>query len=169
MKCVSIHLPSRAYIALGSNLDDPKAQILQAFEDLGRLPETSLIARSSLYLSAPVGYLDQPAFINAVAEVETSLQPHDLLNALLDLEHARGRVRDMINGPRTLDLDILLYDGLRCHEHGLTLPHPRMFERAFVLKPLLEIASDCTIPGQGQVAQLLEKCGEQKIEQVADL
>ena len=168
MKCVSQSKPCRAYIALGSNLGDSKEQVLQAFDALGTLPETRLVARSSLYVSAPVGYLDQPVFINAVAEVETSLQPHDLLDALLELEHQHGRVRDVLNGPRTLDLDILLYDGLQCHEHGLTLPHPRMHERAFVLKPLLEIFPECVIIGHGQASQLLVSCSEQEIERVAD-
>jgi len=168
MKCLSVSIPCRVYIALGSNMHNPKAQVLHAFNELDTLPGTRLVARSSLYLSAPVGYLDQPAFINAVAEIETSLQPHDLLDHLLEVEHQRGRVRNVLNGPRTLDLDILLYDGLQCHEHGLTLPHPRMHERAFVLKPLLEIASECDIPGQGRVVQLLENCGEQKIDRVPD-
>ena len=168
MKCIVHKAPCRAYIALGSNLHEPKAQVLQAFQDLGLLPQTRLIACSSLYLSAPVGYMDQPAFINAVAEIETSLAPHALLDALLELEHKRGRVREVLNGPRTLDLDVLLYDELQCHEHGLTLPHPRMYERAFVLKPLLEIAPDCTIPGQGKVALLLDNCTNQVIERVTD-
>ena len=87
-----------------------------------------------------MGYADQPDFINAVAEIETGLAPHALLDALLDIEHRHGRVREFRNAPRMLDLDILLYDDLACHEHGLTLPHPRMHERAFVLQPLLEIA-----------------------------
>jgi len=168
MKCIVHKAPCRAYIALGSNLHAPKAQVLQAFQDLGLLPQTRLVARSSLYLSAPVGYMDQPAFINAVAEIETSLAPHALLDALLELEHTRGRVREVLNGPRTLDLDVLLYDELQCHEHGLTLPHPRMCERAFVLKPLQEIAPSCTIPGQGQVGLLLENCVNQIIERVTD-
>ena len=168
MKCIVHKAPCRAYIALGSNLHEPKAQVLQAFQDLGLLPQTRLIARSSLYLSAPVGYMDQPAFINAVAEIETGLAPHALLDALLELERKRGRVREVLNGPRTLDLDVLLYDELQCHEHGLTLPHPRMFERAFVLKPLHEIAPACVIPGQGAVALLLEDCVDQIIERVAD-
>ena len=168
MKCIAHSAPCRAYIALGSNLHEPKTQVLQAFQDIGLLPQTRLVTRSSLYLSAPVGYMDQPAFINAVAEIETSLAPHALLNALLELEHKRGRVREVLNGPRTLDLDVLLYDELQCHEHGLTLPHPRMYERAFVLKPLLEIAPACHIPGQGIAGLLLENCANQIIERVAD-
>ncbi len=168
MKCIAHSAPCRAYIALGSNLHEPKTQVLQAFQDIGLLPQTRLVTRSSLYLSAPVGYMDQPAFINAVAEIETSLAPHALLDALLELEHKRGRVREVLNGPRTLDLDVLLYDELQCHEHGLTLPHPRMYERAFVLKPLLEIAPACHIPGQGIAGLLLENCANQIIQRVAD-
>lgn len=158
----------RAYIALGSNLADPQAQILQAFSELDRLPQTRLLARSSLYRSAPVGFADQPDFINAVAAIETGLSPQQLLAALLDLEHRRGRVREFLNAPRVLDLDILLYDGLVCHEHGLTLPHPRMHERAFVLYPLHEIAPRCAVPGKGPVADLLAHCAVQRIERLPD-
>lgn len=168
MKCIVNKVPCRAYVALGSNLHQPKAQVLQAFQDLASLPQTRLIARSSLYLSAPLGYMEQPAFINAVAEIETGLAPHALLDALLALEHRRGRVRAMLNGPRTLDLDVLLYDDLQCHEHGLTLPHPRMHERAFVLMPLHEIAPGCVVPAHGEVGMLLEKCVDQTISRVTD-
>ena len=94
----------------------------------------------SLYRSAPVGRLDQPDFINAVAQMETALSPHELLKALLDVERAHGRVREYRDGPRTLDLDLLIYDDLQFTDSALTLPHPRMHQRAFVLQPLLEIA-----------------------------
>lgn len=157
-------LPVRAYIGLGSNLVDPCGQLLKAFAELGRLPKTRLVARSSLYCSAPVGYADQPDFINAVAEVDTGLSAHELLAALLDLEQRHGRVREFRNGPRTLDLDVLLYDGLVCHEGGLTLPHPRMHERAFVLRPLQELAPDLVIPGRGAVADCLAACAGQALE-----
>ena len=155
----------RAFIALGSNLNDPAMQLEHAFQDIGRLPGR-LLARSSLYCSAPVGFQDQPDFINAVALVETALEPHALLEALLDIEHRYGRVRDLRNGPRVLDLDVLLYDALVCHEHGLTLPHPRMHERAFVLEPLLEIAPDCVIPGVGAAVACLANCGGQFLEKL---
>ena len=138
-----------AYVALGSNLGDPAAQIHLAFDELGRLPETRLLARSSLYLSKPMGYLDQPDYVNAVACLHTHLTPRSLLARLLEIETRHGRTRQFKNAPRTLDLDLLLYDGLVMHEPGLTLPHPRMEERAFVLVPLLEIAPDCAIPGRG--------------------
>ena len=162
--------PSRehAFIGLGSNLADPGAQILKACVELGNLPQTRLLSCSSLYRSAPVGYADQPDFINAVAEVETALAPHQLLQALLDLEHRHGRVREFRNAPRILDLDILLYADLTCHEQGLTLPHPRMHERAFVLQPLHEIAPSCIITGHGSVEACLEKCGAQRVERIEE-
>ncbi|MDD5242021.1 MAG: 2-amino-4-hydroxy-6-hydroxymethyldihydropteridine diphosphokinase [Sulfuricella sp.] len=156
----------RAFIGLGSNLSDPGNQILKAFAEFGKLPQTRLLSSSSLYRSAPVGYAEQPDFINAVAEIETGLTPHQLLDALLDMEHRHGRVREFRNAPRILDLDILLYDDLSCHEHGLTLPHPRMHERAFVLQPLHEIAPSCIIGGHGGVEECLEKCTDQRVERV---
>lgn len=156
----------RAFIGLGSNLSDPGAQILKAYAELGNLPQTRLLSCSSLYRSAPVGYADQPDFVNAVAEIETALAPHALLEALLDMEHRHGRVREFRNAPRILDLDILLYDDLTCYEHGLTLPHPRMHERAFVLQPLHEIAPFRTIAGHGSVEACLEKCLDQRVERV---
>ena len=156
------------FIGLGSNLSDPQAQILRAFRALETLPQTRLLARSSLYRSAPVGYLAQPDFINAVARLETSLAPRQLLEALLGLEHANGRTREFHNAPRTLDLDLLLYDDLQHHEHGLTVPHPQMHLRAFVLRPLLEIAPECIIPGVGPAADAMRQCADQKLERVAD-
>ena len=144
-----------AYIGLGSNLEDPASQIKAGCTALAALPATELIARSALYRSAPVGYGDQPDFINAVAKVETALDARALLDALLAIELKRGRVRDFPNAPRTLDLDLLLYGDLKLHAPGLTIPHPRMHERAFVLVPLAEIDPQCVIPGRGKVAELL--------------
>jgi 2-amino-4-hydroxy-6-hydroxymethyldihydropteridine diphosphokinase len=144
-----------AFVALGANLGDPAAQVEQAMLELARLPDTRLVARSSLYLSKPVGYAEQPDFVNAVAQLSTRLAPRDLLEALLEIEARHGRRRDFKNAPRTLDLDLLLYDDLALHEHDLTLPHPRMCERAFVLQPLAEIAPTRDIPGRGQVADCL--------------
>lgn len=158
--------PHRAFIGMGSNLGHSESQLLRAFDELDALPSTRLVARSSLYRSAPLGYRDQPDFINAVAEIETDLSPRQLLETLLDMEHRHGRVRDFLNGPRTLDLDVLLYDDLTLHEHGLTLPHPRIGERAFVLLPLLEIAPDCVIPGVGPAAELLYNCEDQRLEKL---
>jgi 2-amino-4-hydroxy-6-hydroxymethyldihydropteridine diphosphokinase len=119
-----------------------------------------------LYRSAPVGFLEQPDFINAVVKVETTLTPHDLLQSLLGLEQEQGRTREFQNAPRTLDLDVLLYDGLQHHEHGLTVPHPQMHKRAFVLQPLLEIAPDCVIPGVGKAQQALLHCADQQLERL---
>lgn len=147
----------KAYVALGANLGNPAAQLRRAMAELARLPETRLAACSSLYLSKPVGFLDQPNYINAVAALGTKLTPRALLDALLDIEACHGRSRAFKNAPRTLDLDLLLYDGLVMHEPGLTLPHPRMLERAFVLVPLTEIAPDCVIPGQGTARENLAK------------
>ena len=152
-----------ASIGLGANLNDPAAQVEYALAELDRLPGTRLIARSSLYASAPVGYVDQPDFINAVAQVETSLAPRALLAALLDIEHRHGRERSYRNAPRTLDLDLLLYGNAHFHEEALTLPHPRMCERGFVLLPLLEIAPDTVIPGRGPAADWLAGCVDQAV------
>jgi 2-amino-4-hydroxy-6-hydroxymethyldihydropteridine diphosphokinase len=159
--------PHRAFIALGSNLADPATQVRHAFEALGKLPESRLITYSSLYRTAPVGYADQPDFINAVALIETRLSAPDLLHALLDIEHAFGRVREFLNAPRILDLDLLIYDDLIHHEHGLTVPHPRMHERGFVLAPLVEIAPDCVIPGRGLARDWLARCLDQGVERIA--
>ncbi len=158
-----------AFIGLGSNLEDPRRQLLRAFAELGGLPDTCLIARSSLYRSAPVGYTDQPEFVNAAAKIGTNLSPRALLQALLQIEHRHGRERTFRNAPRTLDLDVLLYDDMRLHEHGLTIPHPQMHMRAFVLQPLLEIEPECNIPGCGPARQALYACGGPSLEKLADV
>jgi 2-amino-4-hydroxy-6-hydroxymethyldihydropteridine diphosphokinase len=158
-----------AFVALGANLDDPQAQVQSAIAALGTLPDTRLVRASSLYRSAPVGYSNQPDFINAVAEVATGLAPRELLDALLALEHRRGRVRDFPNAPRTLDLDIILYGDLALHEHGLTIPHPRMHERAFVLVPLAEIAPDASVPGRGAARDLLAGVDTGSVEGVVSM
>lgn len=130
---------TRAAIALGSNLDDPEAQVRRAFDEIAALPRTELLARSKLYRTAPVGHADQPDFINACALVETSLAPRELLDGLLAIEQAHHRVRAVPNGPRTLDLDIILYGDRSIREPGLTIPHPRARERQFVLAPLNDV------------------------------
>ena len=154
-----------AYIGLGANLEDPATQVERAMEELTRVPDSRLSARSSLYASAPVGYAEQPDFINAVAALETRLSPRALLEAMLDIEHTHGRNRTFRNAPRTLDLDLLLYGAAHFHEENLTLPHPRMHERAFVLLPLLEISPGLKIPGHGEVSLLLSLCGNQLVHQ----
>src|SRR5512135_1772212 len=156
------------FIGLGSNLADPQTQVSQALQELDALPQVRVVRCSSLYRSAPVGYLDQPDFINAVAQLETELAPRALLDALLALEHECGRTREFCNAPRTLDLDILLYDDLAHHEHGLTIPHPQMHLRAFVLQPLLEIAPECVIPGVGAAATAMQSCAGQSLERLDD-
>ena len=161
-----------AFIGLGSNLEDPPDQLRRAFAELDKLPDTRLVARSSLYRSAPIGYPGQtdlpgqPDFVNAVAKVETELTPQALLRALLHIEHQHGRERSFRNAPRTLDLDVLLYGDVQLHEHGLTIPHPQMHRRAFVLQPLLEIAPDIGIPGAGQARLALAGCQDQILDRI---
>ena len=144
-----------AFVALGANLGNPAQQVAAGVEALAMLPNTRLAAVSPFYRSAPVGYAGQPDFVNAVAKIETALAARELLDALLAIERQRGRVRDFPNAPRTLDLDIVLYDEETHDEEGLTIPHPRMHERAFVLVPLAEIAPDAVVPGRGRVRDLV--------------
>lgn len=138
--------PVRVAIALGSNLDHPEAHVTRGFDDIAALPGTRLVARSSLYRTKPVGYKEQPDFVNACALVETTLAPRALLDGLLGIERAHGRKRGIANGPRTLDLDIVLYGDLVMDAPELTIPHPRAHEREFVLKPLREVWPDAVIP-----------------------
>lgn len=155
-----------AYIALGANLERPRRQIETALKELAHLPDSRLTRASSLYLSRAMGHPDQPDYINAVVRLRTAMAPCTLLDALLDIEHRHGRERTFKNAPRTLDLDILLYDELRLDHSGLHLPHPRMHERAFVLAPLLEIAPDCIIPGRGACRDLLARLGMDSIRRL---
>jgi 2-amino-4-hydroxy-6-hydroxymethyldihydropteridine diphosphokinase len=159
--------PVRAAIALGSNLDDPQAQVRGGFADLAQLPQTWVTARSPLYRTAPVGYAEQPAFVNACALVETRLAPRALLDGLLAIEQKHGRVREIPNGPRTLDLDIVLYGSATVDEPGLAIPHARAHERAFVLAPLVDVWPDAVFPGRGTARELLAKVGGQAIERLA--
>jgi len=152
---------SLCFIGLGSNLGGSREQLQRALFDLAQLPGTQLLAHSSLYRSAPVGYLDQPDFVNAVAKIATTLTPQALLAALLHIEQQHGRERTFQNAPRTLDMDVLLYGERQIHEHGLTVPHPEMHLRAFVLLPLLEIAPDCLIPGRGAARDFMLGCADQ--------
>ena len=148
---------TRAAVALGSNLDDPEAQVRRGFEEIAALPDTRLLGRSRLYRTAPVGFVDQPDFVNACALVDTGLAPRALLDALLEVEKRHGRVREIPNGPRTLDLDIVLYGERVIDEPGLKVPHPRAHERAFVLVPLIDVWPEATIPGKGLARAWLEK------------
>jgi 2-amino-4-hydroxy-6-hydroxymethyldihydropteridine diphosphokinase len=156
----------KAAIALGSNLDGPEARVRGAFARIAALPGTIVAARSQLYRTAPVGYVDQPPFINACVLVETRLPARELLEGLLEIERQGGRVRDIANGPRTLDLDIVLYGGAVIDEPGLCVPHPRAHERAFVLAPLLDVWPDATIPGHGTARDCLARVQEQAIERI---
>jgi 2-amino-4-hydroxy-6-hydroxymethyldihydropteridine diphosphokinase len=155
-----------AHVALGANLDDPVAQLRAALQALTGLPQSLLLRASSLYRTAPVGIHGQPDFINAVATIETTLEPQAMLAALFAVEEQFGRRRDFHHAPRTLDLDLLLYDEQVIDSPQLRLPHPRMHLRAFVLAPLLEIAPDCRIPGRGLAAAWLPAVSMQHIERL---
>jgi 2-amino-4-hydroxy-6-hydroxymethyldihydropteridine diphosphokinase len=159
-------LKATAFVGLGANLGDPEAQVRRAIAALGQLPEMRLVASSSLYRSAPIGVGPQPDFVNAVARIETTLGPWVLLEALLAEEARFGRERPSPGAARTLDLDVLLYEDRVISEAGLTVPHPRMHERAFVLAPLVEIAPDIEIPGRGSARALLAGLRNQTIAKI---
>ena len=152
-----------AYIGIGSNLSDPVAQVEAAFLALDAVPQTRLVLRSPLYRSRPFGPVPQDDYVNAVAGVLTGLTPHQLLAALRAIETAQGRERSVRWGPRTLDLDLLVQGQQRCEDETLTLPHPGIAGRNFVLYPLADIAKDLQIPGVGRVAQLAAQVSEQGI------
>ena len=154
------------FIALGANLGDPVATVKAAILALRQLPQTEFIAASSLYRTAPVGLKHQPDFINAVVELVAVSPAPTLLEALFEIEARFGRQRSVKNAPRTLDLDLLLYGDELSDDPQLTLPHPRLHERAFVLAPLAEIAPQLVIPGRGPVAELLLRCADQQIEKI---
>lgn len=150
------------YIGIGSNLQRPVQQVQDAIASLSRHPSFELQACSSFYLSAPIGLVDQPEFINAVCRLRTRLAPEKVLQQLQQIEDQAGRIRKGERwGPRTLDLDLLLYDDLELETATLVIPHPRMHERAFVLYPLQELASELEIPGRGPVRELADNCGDQ--------
>jgi len=146
------------FIGLGSNLDDPAMQIKSAILALDLLDEVSVVTQSSLYSSPPMGPQDQPDYINAVVEIDTTLFAHDLLNALQDIEQQQGRVRDRHWGERTIDLDLLVYGENTLDDERLTVPHPGIAVRSFVLRPLAEIAPKLHLPTLGNIEQLLEQC-----------
>lgn len=150
---------ARAYVGLGSNLGEPRTQVRQALAELGELPGTRVAACSALYRSRPMGPADQPDYVNAVAALDTELAPARLLHELQALERRHGRTRGGVRwGPRTLDLDLLVYDELRMNTAELTIPHPGVAERSFVLYPLRELAPELVIPGLGTVDQLTRRC-----------
>jgi 2-amino-4-hydroxy-6-hydroxymethyldihydropteridine diphosphokinase len=156
----------RAYVGLGSNLHGPVDQITRAFEALARLPETTVDDRSPLYFSPPVGPAGQPEYVNAAAALDTGLAPIPLLRALQSIEQAHGRQRTVRWGPRSLDLDLLLYGNERIMVSELTIPHPHLHERAFVLVPLLALDPDLEIPGLGLAAHWAEKVGTRGLRPV---
>jgi 2-amino-4-hydroxy-6-hydroxymethyldihydropteridine diphosphokinase len=155
-----------AYVGLGANIGEPRKQLEGALQDLGALPQTRVTAISGFYRSAPVGHPDQPEFLNAVAKLDTGLAPGPLLENLQAIEKRHGRERSFANAPRTLDLDLLLYGDQARGTPALTLPHPRMHERAFVLRPLLELDSEVSIPGKGKASAWLSACGSQRVERI---
>ena len=147
--------PVTAYVALGANLGDAPAAVRGAMQALHDAPGTRVSARSSLYRTAPIDAPGQPDYLNAVAQISTTLEPLALLRELQAIEQANGRERLYRNAPRTLDLDLLLYGEVCLETPELTLPHPRLTERAFVLVPLAELDPDLIIPGHARVAALL--------------
>ncbi|HMW16274.1 MAG TPA: 2-amino-4-hydroxy-6-hydroxymethyldihydropteridine diphosphokinase [Accumulibacter sp.] len=156
-----------AFVALGANLDDPQQQVRAASDALGELSDSRLQRLSSLYRTAPVGVRAQPDFINAVAALHSRLPPESLLEALFAVERQFGRRREFHHAPRTLDLDLLLYDRQCIDSPRLCVPHPRMHLRAFVLVPLLEIAPGCLIPGRGPAAAWLPAVSGQAIQRLS--
>lgn len=159
-------MSSRCFVALGANLGDPIVTVSKAIEALRDLPDTEFIAASSLYRTAPVGLKHQPDFINAVVELVALPPAQTLLEMLFAIEARFGRRRSIRNAPRTLDLDLLLYGDETSDDPHLSLPHPRLHERAFVLAPLAELAPRLVIPGRGPVTDLLLQCRDQLIEKL---
>ena len=148
-----------AYIGIGSNLGDPREQVLAAIDELGAIPRCRLVKRSALYASAPMGPKDQPDYVNAVVLVETFFEPTELLGRLQAIERRYGRVRDSLRwGPRTLDLDLLVFGEIRLDTPELVLPHPGAHERCFVLCPLADLGKETRIPGHGTVGEMLAHC-----------
>ncbi len=155
-----------AYIGLGANLGQAQVTLMAALAALAQLPDTSLIAHSSLYASAPVDATGED-YVNAVAQLHTQLAPEALLDSLQTIELQFGRVRSYQNAPRTLDLDLLLYDQQIIHTPRLQIPHPRMHQRAFVLLPLLEITADSVIPGHGSASAFLSALQTQVVRKIS--
>jgi 2-amino-4-hydroxy-6-hydroxymethyldihydropteridine diphosphokinase len=146
----------RAYIGLGSNLGDRETMLRQALAALDEVAGVRVVAVSSFRETAPVGYLDQPDFLNGAAAVESELEPRELLDQLLAVEASLGRTREgPPQGPRTIDLDLLVYGDQTLAEPGLEVPHPRLHERRFALEPLAEVAPGLEIPGRGRIEELL--------------
>lgn len=154
-----------AWVGIGSNLQEPRLQVMRARNALAALPASRLDWVSGDYLSAPIGGVAQPPFVNAVARLETWLAPNELLRALHDIEEQAGRRRaiELVWGPRVLDLDLLLYGELQCQEPSLYLPHPEIANRAFVLRPMADYDPNMRIPGAGSIADLLPAVAGQSL------
>jgi 2-amino-4-hydroxy-6-hydroxymethyldihydropteridine diphosphokinase len=149
---------ARAFVGLGANLGSREETIGRAVELLAQEPDIDVVAVSGLRETDPVGVLDQPRFLNGVVVLETELRPHALLDVLLRIERDLGRVRDGTRwGPRTIDLDLLVYGDEAVDEPGLRVPHPRLHERRFALEPLAELDPDLVIPGSGKISDLLDR------------
>ena len=157
---------SKIYIALGSNLDEPSEQIYKAINSIDAVDDLSVTHISTLYKTKPIGKIDQPDFINAVIEVEGDISPENLHAALQDIETKAGRIRKELNEPRTLDLDILLIDDLIMKTKKLTVPHPRMHQRQFVIVPLFEINPKLNIPGIGPINKILKSLPDQGVVKI---
>ncbi len=163
-------LTERVFVGLGSNLDEPLWQVSRAFDELADLDETRLLAVSPCYRSAPLGPPDQSDYVNAVAMLETELAPIALLDALQAIERNHGRIREIHWGPRTLDLDLLMYgDRIIDLPPRLRVPHPEMVNRAFVLVPLHDLAPDLNVPGHGKLDALLENQSREGLQRLACL
>ena len=157
---------SKIYIALGSNLEEPSQQIYKAINLIDAIDELSVTHTSSLYKTKPIGKIDQPDFINAAIEVEGNISPENLHTALQDIETQTGRIRMELNEPRTLDLDILLIDDLIMKTKKLTVPHPRMHQRQFVIVPLFEINQKLNIPGIGSIDEIKKSLPDQGVVKI---
>jgi len=156
-----------AYIGIGSNLDDPVSQVKEALEELDGIPDSVLVSQSSLYASKPMGPADQPDYVNAVAALDTLLSAEELLQALQKIEQRLGRERDGEKwGPRIIDLDLLLYGKKTIKTDTLTVPHPGLHERDFVIIPLAEIAGNLNIPGKGLLSTLIAACENHSVRKL---
>lgn len=164
MKEQSVQQRVTAYVGVGSNLDDPAEHVLTALDELDGIRSTSCIKRSQLYISPPMGPADQPDYINAVAGLETKLEPYSLLLELQAIELKHGRIRGRRWGERTLDLDLLLYADLMLDDPKLTIPHPGIRTRAFVLYPLQEIAPDLVLPGDDSIEDMVAACPREDLK-----
>ena len=157
---------SSIFIALGSNLENPKEQVENGILSIKKIDGVKILSKSNLYETPPVGILDQPNFVNAVIKIDSNLSPFALLDILLNIENIAGRIRTNKNGPRTLDLDILLFDNLILNDKNLIIPHPKMHERLFVLMPLKDIDENIVIPNQGSIKHIINKLTSENINRI---